>query len=158
MFGILRERPAMKAAIAAIAPLVDRTRASMGGLPTAAWLDPYLVGLIGMLITIIVRRVSPDLGESSLASVQSRAWAALTGLDACLFGPEVAALSARRDPAFLAGCANADRIAALLKEAVVELERPIDGSLPHFDHDACGVLWARYFDGYLDGRPDVSRL
>ncbi|WP_349371521.1 hypothetical protein [Salinarimonas sp.] len=134
-----RIRQGRRAAVAALAPFVDRSRARRAtalaatddatasetdtigraaGLDRLAalgdvsdtsdsvWLDPYLIGYLGTLITLTAKRKTGPLNEEALAGVQETAWTRLTGLDGSLFGTEILLLSRTPTGAFRAGCRN----------------------------------------------------
>lgn len=54
-------RRGRRAAVTTIGPLVERSRAALNGIPDIAWRDPYLVGFMLTLITIVARVENPGL-------------------------------------------------------------------------------------------------
>src|ERR1700720_3378215 len=107
MFGLWRGRKGRKAATAVITPFMVETRRRLGVIHPPAWRDPYVVGFLGMLITLVATRVAGPLGPAVLASVQKGAWADITETEADLIGDEIAFLSAGHNNAFDLGCRNA---------------------------------------------------
>jgi len=106
MLDLLKGRRARKAAVATIAPLVEGSRNRLNGIAEMAWLDPYMVGFMSMLITLVAHRTGA-LGTAALANVQTGAWADITGLEGSLVGEEIVLLSSAQDDAFSEGCGNA---------------------------------------------------
>ncbi|WP_029030767.1 hypothetical protein [Salinarimonas rosea] len=154
-FGLLdlwRARAGRRAAVAALAPFVDRSRerlaerradagiapddglvpeglaalGRLGGLDRLAglgdvedtsdsvWLDPYLVGFLATLITLLAKRKVGPLKEEALALVQESAFSALTGLDGTLLGVELVLAGRAPSRAFAQGCGDAGRFYTLL--------------------------------------------
>jgi hypothetical protein len=154
VLGLWRARRGRRAATTAISPLMNGTRERLEGLPGSVWREPYVVGFLGMLITLHATRNAGALGTAALASAQAGAWSDITGMAANLVGEEICFLSAAGDKAFDLGCRNA----AAFFEAVEILDRRNDESLfkERSSPVACGqaeedrsALWARYFDAYV---------
>lgn len=108
MFELLKVRRGRKAAVALIAPLVERTRHRFGHIPENAWFDPYMVGFIGMLITLVANRATGGLSSQGLGIVQGEAWAAITGCRNDLIGEEMCLLSTAQNRLFQRGCSSAE--------------------------------------------------
>src|SRR4029077_9187175 len=87
MFRVLKTQRARRSAVAAISPFVKRSRASRE-IPDSLWFEPYFVGFMGLLITLMAPR-APSLDTDDLAAVQSGSWAAITGMRADLIGDEI---------------------------------------------------------------------
>ncbi|MBX6329420.1 MAG: hypothetical protein IRY89_12680 [Pseudolabrys sp.] len=154
MLAPWKTRRGRRAAAAQIIPLVDGTRRRLGGIPDAAWRDPYIVGFLAMLITLIARRSAGALGRDDLALIQSRAWADITGMPADLFGEEVCYYDAARDRRFASGCRNAELFFRGLDMVKRASEEELGGgaaSARFAEADAGAVLWSRYFDAHLGG-------
>ena len=154
VLGLWRARRGRRAATTAISPLMNKTRQRLDGLPDSVWREPYVVGFLGMLITLHATRNAGALGTAALASAQAGAWSDITGMAANLVGEEICFLSAAGDKAFDLGCRNA----ASFFEAVDLLDRRNEESLlkERTSQVACGhteedrsALWARYFDAYV---------
>jgi hypothetical protein len=107
MSGLWKTRRARRAAVATIAPLVERSRNHRDGIPERIWLDPYMVGFLVMLITLLARREVDTLDSQALGLVQCEAWTEVTGMKSDLIGAEVIHLSAARHKTFELGCADA---------------------------------------------------
>jgi hypothetical protein len=154
VLSLWRARRGRRAATMAISPLMNKTRQRLDGLPDSVWREPYVVGFLGMLITLHATRNAGSLGTAALASAQAGAWSDITGMAANLVGEEICFLSAAGDKAFDLGCRNATSFF----EAAGILDRRNEESLlkERISPDACGdaeqhrsALWARYFDAYV---------
>jgi hypothetical protein len=100
-----------------------------------------------MLITLTASWKGRRLDNDDLASVQSRSWAAITGLRSELIGDEICSLSAAHDERFETGCRNALAFfQALQSEAGPDLY-PDDAE--DREQQARAALWARHFDSYV---------
>ncbi|MBR1217170.1 hypothetical protein JQ557_04150 [Bradyrhizobium sp. U87765 SZCCT0131] len=102
-FSAAAIRTARKAAVTALAPLVEGSRTRLNGIPDSAWLDPYLVGFMVMLITITARRKVVWLQNEALCSVQSQAWHEITGVAHVPVGEETLLLDTARHRQFELG-------------------------------------------------------
>jgi hypothetical protein len=99
---------AKRAAISTIAPLVEATRARLGGIPPAAWQEPYLLGFMSMLIALVaMHHVRGRLGSDQLGLIQLDALARIAGVQDDRIGERICFLSAVDDESFVAGCRNA---------------------------------------------------
>ena len=152
-----------RAAAAAIIPFVDGTRRRLGGIPDSAWHDPYVVGFLGMLITVITTRLLGSLSTDALAAVQAGAWTDITGMPGDIVGEEILFLGTSRDNRFIVGCGNAETFFRALDAASRRTEQNLGAgadALPASEsvEDKPGSsLWSRYFDAYLVGPlPDVE--
>lgn len=105
--GLWKAHQGSRAAVAAVAPFVERSRVRFSGIPGVVWLDPYIVGFMVMLITLVAKREAAIGGGSALHHAQSTAWAAITGLKSDVIGEEVLLLSAGRQRDFEQGCRQA---------------------------------------------------
>lgn len=164
--GIWKSSQGRKAAVAAINPLVERSRQRLLGIPEIVWLDPYMIGFMTMLITLIAKREAKLKTSQALAHTQSSAWADITGMRGDLVGEEVALLSATRDEAFEIGCynalvfgqtlyggtANADADLSTLWDETTRGAQ-LDFELPSMEAqekaDAIAGLWADCFDAHV---------
>ena len=154
VLSLWRARRGRRAATTAISPLMNKTRQRLDGLPDSVWREPYVVGFLGMLITLHATRNAGSLGTAALASAQAGAWSDITGMAASLVGEEICFLTAAGDKAFDLGCRNATSFF----EAVDLLDRRSEESLlkDRISPVDCGdaeedrsALWARYFDAYV---------
>jgi len=107
MSGLWKSRRARRAAAATIAPLVERSRTRLNGIPEEVWLEPYMVGFLVMLITLLAKREVDTLDSHALGLVQCEAWTEITGMKPDLIGAEVIHLSAAGHKTFELGCADA---------------------------------------------------
>ena len=106
---------ARRAAVATIAPLIRVSTRLRGPVPEHAWGDPYLIGFLTMLISLIaLARTSARLDSDALGVVQMRAWRTITGLPDDRIGEELLLLSAANNEHFKAGCRNARTFFAAL--------------------------------------------
>jgi len=168
--AMIEVRRGCRAAVATIGPLVDRSRASLNGIPDIAWRDPYLVGFMLTLITIVARIESRSLQDRDLSLVQSQAWKAITSMDADLVGEDALTLSTMHPREFQHGCYCATKVAARLcgAAAVASVgyepwqETPPAESHP-FSKDECDVSsnasignWADAFDAHIATFPSAK--
>ena len=107
-------RKGRRAAVAKIGPLVEQSRIHLNGIPETAWRDPYLVGFMLTLITIVARIESRTLQDRDLSVVQSQAWSAITDMDADLIGEDALTLSTSHPQEFQYGCHRATIVASRL--------------------------------------------
>jgi len=161
MFGLWKSRRARCAAREMIGPLINQSM-QRGAIPETAFRDPYIIGFLSMLITLIAKRQVGPLGAASLASVQARAWSDITGTDGALVGEEICFLSAGQDKAFDLGCRNASSFFQAVSE-VFDHQRDDDlADTPALSAPFIGAregessLWARYFDAYVGSRTAVA--
>jgi hypothetical protein len=99
---------AKRAAISTIAPLVEASRARLGGIPAAAWQEPYLLGFMSMLIALVaMQHTRGHLRSDQLGLIQLEALARIAGVQDDRIGEQICFLSALDDESFLAGCRNA---------------------------------------------------
>jgi hypothetical protein len=143
--------PARRRALALVRPFVERTRIARS-IPDSAWLDPYFVGFIGMLVTLAASGGLRALGNDELAAVQSGAWAAITGMRREMIGDEICSLSADHDVRFEQGCVNA---ASFFMATQTIRPGPPLGSPGGPEERPTDALWDRFFveplDEYLRG-------
>src|SRR3569833_877670 len=86
--NLSRSRRARLAAEGTILPLVEKSRLRLGGIPDAAWSDPYIVGFMMMLITIIARIKNNKNKNKTKSHVQAMAWQNITRQESSI-GEEV---------------------------------------------------------------------
>ncbi|MGP9819628.1 hypothetical protein ACTZWW_06410 [Salinarimonas sp. NSM] len=173
LLELWKARAGRRAAVAALAPFVDRSRARLsarrveagvapddalppqglaalgrlGGLDRLAalgdvedtsdsiWLDPYLVGFLATLITLIAKRKAGPLKEEALALVQEGAFSELTGLDGTLLAVELVLAGHAPSRAFSQGCADAAGFYTLLTgDAVLPGDEETPGWAAGFFH------------------------
>jgi hypothetical protein len=155
MLGLLKAHRGRRAAAAAIIPFLDDTRRRLGGIPDSAWRDPYVVGFLGMLITVIAQRLVGSLSTDTLASVQAGAWTDITEMPGDVIGEEMCFLGASRDDRFILGCGNAESFFQALSAASRQSELRLDVSVSPpaslDEGEARSALWSRYFESHLGG-------
>jgi len=155
VLDLSRVRKARKAAYAVISPMVARSRSRLGAIPDAAWTNPYLVGFIVMLITIIAKMEIGRIEGQALCLVQARSWEDITGIKSDLIGEEVLLLNAERNRDFENGCHNATRFASLLIENSIlglqnrQFDLGMNADIPWPERDDLCSLWEQMFDAYI---------
>ncbi|MGY3234168.1 MULTISPECIES: hypothetical protein [unclassified Bradyrhizobium] len=155
MIDVARVR---NAAVATIQPLVEASRCRLDDIPSSIWLEPYMIGLLGMLITLAAERQTRPIKGAAMRQVQTEVWRTITGLDYRI-GEEIMLLSASQDEQFLAGCMDAASIASDLYDyeavAPLGLDAPnLQGSSLSADQVAVRqvrdiVRWRETFDTYV---------
>ncbi|WP_290997622.1 hypothetical protein [Hyphomicrobium sp.] len=156
---------ARRAAISTIAPMVDLSRGRIGSIPPTRWQEPYMIGFLTMLISIVAKlETRGRLDGDDLGLAQAQAWQAITGLSDDRIGEDICLLSANADPDFWRGCSNAARFF----DALYGRQDPVDPDIRELCEDAvlapapaltpnearafgragaiAAALWARYFD------------
>lgn len=149
MFQMLKVRRARKAAVALINPLVERSRWRFHGIPELVWLDPYLIGFLGMLITLIAQKEVRSIGGQALGLVQLDAWEQITGTEIVNVGEEICLLSANGDATFQSGCIDAQQMFIAMEQERHSDELPGDGDdspVVDLQMTSVGQLWARFFE------------
>ena len=108
MFGFRKAAKARRVAIALIAPLVENSRRRLGGIPEQSWSEPYLLGFMTMLISLIVKvETDGTISDEMLGLAQLEAFSQISGQNGDNIGEQICMLSAGRDALFGAGCENA---------------------------------------------------
>lgn len=158
MIDVARAR---NATVATIQPLVDESRCRLGGIPDSIWSEPYMIGLMGMLITLTAERQTSSVEGIVMRRVQTEAWRKITGLDYQI-GEEIMLLSATQDEQFLEGCMDAARIASELQNC--EVPFPLGWNVPELGdtslladplsgrHVPDIIRWRETFDSYVTRR------
>jgi len=105
LFGLWRIARARKAVTAALQPMVRASEVRCGTISGRCWTDPYIIGFLSMLITLMTRSLASDrLSDDGLALLQLDVWAALSGVADTGIGERILSLSANEDEAFVEGC------------------------------------------------------
>jgi hypothetical protein len=154
MLGWLKSRRGRSAARALIQPYLNQS-VQRGAVAASTWHEPYVIGFLSMLITVVARREVGELSAASLAAVQAKAWTDITGADGTLVGEEICFLSAGEDKAFDLGCRNAVAFfEAVLAQTALEAKPNDDPLQPAWRRlsDGEAALWRCYFDGFVGGR------
>jgi hypothetical protein len=152
MLGLWKTYRGRRAAADSIAPLVEASRRRLGGIPDSVWQDPYVIGFLGMLITLIASRNNTSLSSEDLAAVQAGAWADITGRSGDVLGEDICFLAAANDNRFVTGCRDAETFIQSLNVAGPESEELAERETVSFVPDGSEarlVLWSRYFDARL---------
>lgn len=166
-----RVRKARKAAVAAISPIVENSRYRLGQIPDAAWSDPYMIGFMVMLISIIARIESGRLGQNSMSLVQCKAWEDITFTKSDVMAEDLLLLSTARNRDFELGCRNAATFGPILLGNPIlsegrgmprqDLRRDlleVELVEPFAQREDIVVAWMQFFDEYIsaDSRHDAS--
>ena len=158
-----RARKARRAAVATISPIVEGSRQRLGGISDVAWSDPYIIGFIVMLISIIARLENSKISGNSMCVVQCRAWEEITAMTSEMMAEQLVLLSTDRNRDFELGCQNAAAFSAILfgtetlqeGAGVAGAERwlnrseegePATGFVQREDVDAA---WIQFFDVHI---------
>lgn len=157
-----RRRKASRAAFATISPLVERSRRRLGGISDATWSDPYIVGFLAMLISIVAKLESRAMSANAMRAVQCRAWAEITAETSETMAEQLLLLSEERDRNFELGCHNAAALSAVLfgaeqfqegtgVAATGHLQEFSEGepTTSYVQRENVDAAWIRYFDGHI---------
>jgi hypothetical protein len=125
-----RVRKARKAAVTTISPIVEQSRHRLGAISDAAWSDPYMIGFIVMLISIIARVESGRITQDSMSHVQCKAFEDITAMTSDVMAEELLLLSTSRNRDFELGCRNAVAFGSMLLGTSVPSE---GGGMPRED-------------------------
>jgi hypothetical protein len=151
VFGLWKAYRGRRAAAGEITPLVEGTRLRLGSIPDTTWRDPYVIGFLGMLITLIAMRSTGPLDTDDLGAVQAGAWTDITGMSGDFVGEEICFLSASNDNRFTFGCRNAESFVRALDTVSRQgalLDEGLATSLTD-DREVRSALWSCYFDAQL---------
>ena len=157
-----RQRRARKAAVAAIAPIVEGSRQRLGGISDIAWSDPYVIGFLVMLISIIARMESGRISADSMCTVQWRAREDITAAESDIIAEQLLLLSTDRNRDFEQGCSNAAAFSTILFDSetlpegvglanlqkwVSKLDDDLAGGFAQREDVA--AAWAQFFDAHI---------
>lgn len=155
MIQFFRAWRARNAAVEVIESWLTKSRRRLGGIPESAWLDPYIVGFLTMLISLIATHSVGGLRSQTVGNVQAEAWRRLTGCSSELIGERICLLSVSEDKHFLLGCQRADQffrsLGAALK-ATGGQGSPFLGAEGLVGSEPPSVseqLWREYFDSCI---------
>jgi hypothetical protein len=161
-----RTRRARRAAVAAISPIVQGSRQRLGGISDGAWSDPYIIGFLVMLISIIARLESGKMSTNSLCAVQRNAWRDITETRSEGMAEQLLLLSADRNRDFELGCSNAAAFGTILFGSDILLEGaglrradwwqrdPEDSSTSILAHrEDVDAAWTQWFDAHIASGP-----
>jgi len=157
-----RTRKARRSAVATISPIVEGSRQRLGGISEVAWSDPYIIGFLVMLISIVARLESSRISGNSLCVVQCRAWEDITASTSDLMAEQLLLLSTDRNRDFELGCSNAAAFGAIffgtetLHEGggLTNLEKwsdkPEDETIASFaQREDVAAAWTQFFDAHI---------
>ena len=156
-----RLRQARRGACAAIRPLIERSRRRLLDIPDSTWRDPYILGLLSMLVTLHARHDDPTLADEPLGLIQAECVADVTGLHASMAGAEICFLSTSQNRSFMEGCRQAIDLFAALRDQAVPVSRGLTppGEDPDLAGSAVGDVWERLFDAHVASPdPTTDRL
>ncbi|MEO1066281.1 MAG: hypothetical protein AAFW47_02755 [Pseudomonadota bacterium] len=151
--GYLKARKAKAAAIAAVAPFVERSRLAFD--EAAINLDaPYAAGFVTVFITnAAVERVQ-TLNEDMMGDVQTGVWWRLFGVDPDLAGQKISLHSASAHPDFAMGCVNGETFSRFLFSVIHIRELQTLAKQHGFENGHNAV----YFDHLCSGSGERERL
>lgn len=164
MLDVWRARRGRKVAVAAIAPLVESSRRKLNGLAQSDYLEPYIVGFLSMLITLVARRTMAAATDDAVGLVQAEAWGEITGLGSDSIGEEICLLSSSGDVDFYSGCSAAAQFFEMsCRPSADGDQKPTGGAddVPDGDDPAIvsmlkgelsKVLWAQCFEDHIRSR------
>jgi hypothetical protein len=135
--------------VGTILPLIERSRRRLGNIPDAAWSDPYIVGFMMMLITIVARMEVGRIDSETICHVQTKAWEGITN-QTNVIGEEVLLLSTANNHNFEIGCRNAVEFSSFLVSRSVLFRSP-----DNVEVNSALDLRGGYADAELLNRPDV---
>lgn len=134
--------------MAALAPFMQPA-AEGDSTPARSWRAPYELGFLATAITLIADQTAPGLGETGMGKVQEDAFAALTRQDAADIGERICYLSAKPDPDFAEGCADAASFVKALHECMLRHLASGEAGMP-FDRSELEGLWRSYVERERD--------
>lgn len=160
LLSLRRIRKARRAAVAMIVPLVAASRRRLGGIGAATWSDPYVIGFMAMLITLVSRVEVGRLDDSALGLVQTGAWQDITGLSGDALGEDMLQLGAAHDHGFETGCRNAVTFGSMLVTrsllfagaARMWQDAADPNRTPPAARDDISGAWEQFFDAHATGR------
>jgi hypothetical protein len=172
-FELSRVRKARKAAVTVLSPIVEKSRHRLGGISEVTWSDPYMIGFMVMLISIIARIESGKIAGNSLSLVQCRAWEDITRMRSDMMAEELLLLSTARNREFELGCHNAATLGSILfgspilseGAGVLREDRPrdledrprdpqeLELTEPFAQRDDVSVVWGQFFDAHISTHP-----
>jgi hypothetical protein len=156
-----RVRRARKAAVATISPIVESSRHRLGAISDAAWSDPYLIGFMVMLISIIARIESGRITQNSMSLVQCKAWEDITSTTSDVMAEELLLLSTSRNRDFELGCRNAAAFGSILfgkpvlsEGTGVPQDQPhglleVELMEPFAQREDVSTAWTQFFDAHI---------
>ncbi len=156
--GLWKARQGRRAAVAAILPLVERSRTRCQGITAGTWLDPYMIGFMMMLITLTARHKVSEMDSLFLGLVQQEAWAEITGMRPELVGERALNLSASGSRTFALGCQNAvafdaafsrSQESALFDDRRFAKDAGDDELSDGLDDQSVLALWADCFESHV---------
>jgi hypothetical protein len=163
-----RVRKARRAAVTTISPIVEGSRHRLGAISDAAWSDPYVIGFLVMLISIIARVESGRITQNSMSLVQCKAWEDITSMTSDVMAEELLLLSTSHNREFELGCRDAATFSSILLGNPILSEgggmpredRPheppvMDRDEPFARREEVSVAWAQFFDARISAH-DVS--
>ena len=155
VLDLARVRRARRVACAIISPMVAKSRHRLGEIPEATWANPYIVGFLVMLITILAKTEIGRIEGQTLCRVQAKAWEDITGIKSGIVGEDILLLSAARNRDFESGCHNAVGFAShLIGSSVLgwqhqQFDFGINAATPWSERDDLSLLWERLFDAHV---------
>lgn len=147
-------------AAAVISPIVEQSRQRLGGICDAVWSDPYIIGFVVMLISVVAKLESGELAERAISRVQCGAWRDITSARGGSIAERFMMLNIARDRDFELGCRNAAMFARvlfgrkiLLQGAGVPVVDAVLDCVPSEREDVRDA-WSQLFDAHILARAD----
>lgn len=150
-----RIRRARKAAAGMIMPFVERSRQRLGGIDDAVWSDPYIIGLLLMLISVVAQVEGGEFSERSLCRIQCGAWRDITSVRDGTIAEQFMLLNKGRDRDFELGCHAAATFALVLfgrrmlfhGAGIPPVDAGLDG--PALQRDDIREAWSQCFEAHI---------
>jgi hypothetical protein len=159
---LARIRKARKAAVATISPIVERSRHRLGAISDAAWSDPYMIGFMVMLVSIIARVESGRLTRNSMSHVQCKVFEDITSMRSDVMAEELLLLTTSRNRDFELGCRNAVAFGMILLGTPIPSEGAgmpredrrsdlleVEFAKPFVECEDVSAAWEQFFDARL---------
>lgn len=155
MLHLWKSRQGRRAATTLIDGFLQKSRRKLGSISEAAWHDPYILGFMTMLASLVAREAAGTLNSDALGLVQAETMAELSGRSADVLGEEILGLSMQEDPDFVSGCRDACLFHAALQsgDAISEPMEAAEGTSwledPTGPSRNADELWVRIFEERL---------
>jgi hypothetical protein len=158
----LEVRRARKAAVATISPIVEHSRRTLGGISETVWSDPYIIGFILMLISVVAKLESQGISENALSRIQRKAWNDITSAPGSAAAEQLVLLNSLRNRDFELGCQNAAAFSSILFGTAILLEggRPpipdVISESASTQREDVNLAWVQFFDVQIWSRSGLQ--
>lgn len=140
--------------------MVEASRQRLGGISDASWSDPYIIGFLVMLISIVARMESGRISAEAMCSVQCRAWDDITAHKTDIVAEQLLHLSTDRDRDFEQGCRDAAAFSTVLLgsetlqegtglASLTQWVSTLDGDSARSQQDEVVAAWAHFFESHI---------